>query len=587
MSLEGYIGADLQHNEIRANDGDGVYTGYNISVDLFENNSIHNNGSSGIDTQASQLYAAGDASNEIYNNGGHEIIVRGNSPGVNLGDASAGEEGKNRIYHTTADGLGYIYGPGERYIKNTSSATVDAEGNYWHREGAYGGQEPEPAMFSGDVNYGQSATEELTVSMNCLPGNPGKVVCTAYPYGGAGDFTYTWSFGQSSQDGKKCQVSCDGNYGGRTLTVTVVDAQGNYATATGDHACVTNTGTSAYASLDQSALRSDVDSLSASLQSSGSENTSASTRTHGSLSEANAASAGPQSTRAELPRRTADAETLRRLYLLQRLNARVDQVRSGNRSARTHPFESTRGRRVHALMTRFAEADPGARSHIRPEVRTAARELLVENRLRTGKPDKALQRAKKYLDDAESREGRAQMHLMKARALGQQGNLDRALTAIDRAEELRPDGNEYASVRISVLRSNDDARWKEIAERQQAIATNAADSWDRTSKNAQPQRAEEQALPEEFALRAPYPNPSSGQVTVPLALPERARVNATVYDMLGRRVQTLAADRSFTAGHETLSFSADGIPNGVYLIRLRVAASDETHSFTEKVTVVR
>jgi hypothetical protein len=292
---------------------------------------------------------------------------------------------------------------------------------------------------------------------------------------------------------------------------------------------------------------------------------------------------------AELPKHTADAETLRRLYRLQRLNARVKQVRSGNRCARTHPFKGRRGRRIHALLARFAEAHSEARPSVRPEMQITARELLVENRLRTGKTDEALQRAQKYLDDTASNDRRARLHLMKARALGQKGTLDRALNAIDRAEALHSEGNEYASVRISVLRSNDDPRWREIAERQQAAAANAADGQVQArTKSAQSQRAAEQTLPEAFALRAPYPNPSSGQVTVPLALPKRAQVQATVYDVLGRRVQTLAADRRLAAGNETLEFSADEVPNGVYLIRVNVeAASGGTHTFTEKVTVVR
>jgi hypothetical protein len=230
-------------------------------------------------------------------------------------------------------------------------------------------------------------------------------------------------------------------------------------------------------------------------------------------------------------------------------------------------------------LARFAEAHSEARPSVRPEMQITARELLVENRLRTGKTDEALQRAQKYLDDTASNDRRARLHLMKARALN----------AIDRAEALHSEGNEYASVRISVLRSNDDPRWREIAERQQAAAANAADGQVQArTKSAQSQRAAEQTLPEAFALRAPYPNPSSGQVTVPLALPKRAQVQATVYDVLGRRVQTLAADRRLAAGNETLEFSADEVPNGVYLIRVNVeAASGGTHTFTEKVTVVR
>lgn len=136
--------------------------------------------------------------------------------------------------------------------------------------------------------------------------------------------------------------------------------------------------------------------------------------------------------------------------------------------------------------------------------------------------------------------------------------------------------------------NNDDSRWKENAERHEAPAMNAADRQTHgKAKRVQSQGAEEQ-VPEEFALRTPYPNPSSGLVTIPLALPERAQVSAAVYDVLGRPVRTLAANRTLAQRNEMLEFSAGGVSNGVYLIRVSVEArSGETHTFTEKVTVMR
>src|SRR5690606_6268983 len=47
-------------------------------------------------------------------------------------------------------------------------------------------------------------------------------------------------------------------------------------------------------------------------------------------------------------------------------------------------------------------------------------------------------------------------------------------------------------------------------------------------------------LPAAYALGQPYPNPSTGRTAVPFALPEEARVEVAVYDLLGRRVAVLA-----------------------------------------------
>jgi len=74
---------------------------------------------------------------------------------------------------------------------------------------------------------------------------------------------------------------------------------------------------------------------------------------------------------------------------------------------------------------------------------------------------------------------------------------------------------------------------------------------------------------------------------VPLSLPERADVTAVVYDVRGRRIEVLAND-SQAAGRSDLVLSTDGLASGMYLIRVKVeAASGETHTFTESVTIVK
>ncbi len=72
--------------------------------------------------------------------------------------------------------------------------------------------------------------------------------------------------------------------------------------------------------------------------------------------------------------------------------------------------------------------------------------------------------------------------------------------------------------------------------------------------------AEDEATPLVTALAAPYPNPSAGAATLSFTLAESAEVTLTVYDVLGRRVVTLAEGQQAAGEHE-VTFGA-GLPAG-------------------------
>ncbi|MDT7858300.1 T9SS type A sorting domain-containing protein, partial [Rubrivirga sp. S365] len=90
------------------------------------------------------------------------------------------------------------------------------------------------------------------------------------------------------------------------------------------------------------------------------------------------------------------------------------------------------------------------------------------------------------------------------------------------------------------------------------------------------------ATPTEFALHAPAPNPSRGTVTVRYDLPEAASVRLAVYDLLGREV-ALLADGSVESGYHSAPFEAQGLPAGVYVVRIEAGSYAEVR----RVTVVR
>jgi hypothetical protein len=72
-------------------------------------------------------------------------------------------------------------------------------------------------------------------------------------------------------------------------------------------------------------------------------------------------------------------------------------------------------------------------------------------------------------------------------------------------------------------------------------------------------------LPKEFSLASPYPNPFNSTVRLSFALPGAGYARLTLDDLSGREVARLA-DGQFGAGEHSFSYSAGGLPSGVYLI---------------------
>lgn len=79
-----------------------------------------------------------------------------------------------------------------------------------------------------------------------------------------------------------------------------------------------------------------------------------------------------------------------------------------------------------------------------------------------------------------------------------------------------------------------------------------------------------ESLPEQFALKAPYPNPFNGSTTIPYALPEQSKVALDVYNMVGQRVARLY-EGTQEPGHHTATWAPANLPSGVYLVRLQTA----------------
>jgi predicted outer membrane repeat protein len=93
--------------------------------------------------------------------------------------------------------------------------------------------------------------------------------------------------------------------------------------------------------------------------------------------------------------------------------------------------------------------------------------------------------------------------------------------------------------------------------------------------------------PSEFSLEHNYPNPVKRTTTIEYQLAESTPVQITVYDMLGRRIQTLVDTRQEAGQHSVKWGSRDAsgsrVASGVYFYRIQ--AGDFTE--TQKMVVVR
>jgi Secretion system C-terminal sorting domain len=91
--------------------------------------------------------------------------------------------------------------------------------------------------------------------------------------------------------------------------------------------------------------------------------------------------------------------------------------------------------------------------------------------------------------------------------------------------------------------------------------------------------AEAEELPLEISLLPAYPNPFNPTTTFSFALPAASGVNLSVFDMLGRQVETLA-DGFWQAGEHQVRFEAAELPSGLYFYRLSTATAVLTRTVT-------
>ena len=100
-----------------------------------------------------------------------------------------------------------------------------------------------------------------------------------------------------------------------------------------------------------------------------------------------------------------------------------------------------------------------------------------------------------------------------------------------------------------------------------------------TAKTATTDEGPMTRMPKRVALRGAAPNPFRSSTEIVYALPQRTDVTLAVYDLMGRRVATLASGSRGTGVHRA-RLSSTSLPSGAYVVRLQADGQQKTRRIT-------
>lgn len=82
-------------------------------------------------------------------------------------------------------------------------------------------------------------------------------------------------------------------------------------------------------------------------------------------------------------------------------------------------------------------------------------------------------------------------------------------------------------------------------------------------------------VPDRFGLMQNYPNPFNAMTVIRYSLPAESDVTIEIYDILGRRIQTLFSGNR-PAGSHSVIWDARDLPSGIYLYRIDAGQYSKT-----------
>lgn len=86
-------------------------------------------------------------------------------------------------------------------------------------------------------------------------------------------------------------------------------------------------------------------------------------------------------------------------------------------------------------------------------------------------------------------------------------------------------------------------------------------------------------MPEAFELLPCYPNPFNAQTTIQYFLPSQSLVTIDIFDILGRKIETLT-EGIMPAGEHRAIWDANGQASGIYSYRIKAGDKAETKRMT-------
>ncbi len=102
-----------------------------------------------------------------------------------------------------------------------------------------------------------------------------------------------------------------------------------------------------------------------------------------------------------------------------------------------------------------------------------------------------------------------------------------------------------------------------------------------TSSDAAPRS--DYVIPAEFTLGNPFPNPFNNVVQIPFEVSQPRELTLSVYNVTGQKVATLVNNKKLAAGAHRVTWQADQVASGVYLVQL----TNGSRTLTQKILLVK
>jgi hypothetical protein len=190
----------------------------------------------------------------------------------------------------------------------------------------------------------------------------------------------------------------------------------------------------------------------------------------------------------------------------------------------------------------------------------------------------ALRLAKRYDPYIQNADNRRELHLLRLSAYERQGEYEKAYKVLKKLKKLGGKDS-FAPDYEPIETALNEELGLTVEETPLAGTLNHM---------GEAQLVETEVLPQEFALKANYPNPFNPQTKIPFHLPQASQVVIEVYNTLGQRIAT-PANGVFEAGRHKVVFNGASFASGLYIVRAQMKSKESgaAHHFVRKMILLK